>query len=99
MARQLWRVAGVWGGARGWNADQSGRLGSSAASTAPPAGGAGNAAGGVGPVVGTLLGPEGAGPARRPVAGVGVGCLGVRAIPVLVPLAPSGAGSGGAVRG
>jgi hypothetical protein len=51
--------ASVWGGARGWNADQFGRH------RLPPLVrpfGVGNARGGECGVVGTLLGPEGAGP-------------------------------------
>jgi hypothetical protein len=52
--------AGVWGGARGWNADQFGRRCVPAPSTAP-FGGVWSGVGGRGWVVGTLLGPEGAG--------------------------------------
>ena len=58
---QLWWVSGVRDGARGWNADQFGRVFVSAASTARSSGWVGNVVGMGVLVVGTLLGPEGAG--------------------------------------
>jgi hypothetical protein len=56
---RLWGAAGFWGGARGWNADQFGRLSSSP--LVRPFGVWNAWGGGWVRFVGTLLGPEGAG--------------------------------------
>src|SRR3954471_6390514 len=57
--------AGVWGGARGWNADQFGRLFWLPLVRPAQAGGE-RGWSGVSAVVGTLLGPEGADPPGEP---------------------------------
>jgi hypothetical protein len=69
----------VWGGARGWNADQFGRQ-LLLLLVRRHLGGAGNGVVGVGRFVGTLLGPERAGPRGTG----GIVCLG-RACLHLVP--------------
>src|SRR3954452_11108715 len=72
------RVPGRLDGARGWNADQFGRCPVTAPLVLHPVG-AWNAGSVPGLVVGTLLGPEGAGPVAR---GTGVrGLSRGRAVP------------------
>ena len=79
---QLWWVSGVGGGARGWNADQFGRVDHSLP-VRPPSGGVDRGGWGA-RFVGTLLGPEGTGrPGRCKAAGSG-GCL-VEGFMLVVP--------------
>ena len=78
-------AAGCLGGARGWNADQFGRRFVPAPSTAAPRGVVWKRVGVGWVVVGTLLGPEGAG--DRCLVGAGL---------FLVPLTSSAGGWGSA---
>src|SRR5688572_9628764 len=70
MAAHYRVVTGVRDSARGWNADQFGRRPLPAPSTARSVSGCGTGSGWAGGV-GTLLGPEGAGPARTECPGGG----------------------------
>ena len=90
-------AAGVRGGAQGWNADQFGRpFWSSLVRPVSLRGrGCGTPMSGMDRFVGTLLGPEGAGPSGEPG-----GSLSRQCSPVLVPPVPRGvSGLAGAVGG